>query len=284
MRVIHAALEALFEDVLPPEVEARYDSDSTLVSYSLAADGGVIVHEPGQIIRPVLALHTEEELERGARLLLLRAARRVRLDQTWDYFAAWDLPLRHSLDIQEPVLGGGLDIERGDTLLSLADPNLLGLVVRKGDLSSVLIFNVAGVVRADPNAPDFVRPPARPLRDVLPSAPLPRTVRRKKMQVEKRAKSLLFKYLAREQKWELRGHGRITVTGQDGRIYRIYAWQGMNVRLVEDDKETKSLCVVPKPEVTSLPVYDLILAQKVLLENDVDSFLKTAVIRVRQVI
>jgi hypothetical protein len=228
----------------------------------------------GQIISPVLALHTEEELERGARLLLLRASRRVRPDDVWRYFAAWDLPEQHVLEIPEHIVHGGLDLERGDTFLVLADPNLLGLVVRQGGLSSVLIFNPPGVVRCDPNADDYPRPPPRPRILSCQS----RALRLAMARSERRAKALLFRYLAREQKWELRAYRRFTVVGQDGLTYRIYAWSGMNVRLVEGDKEVCSLCVVAKLE-NPVPTLDLMLAQKVLLENDISQFLKIAIRR-----
>lgn len=276
MRVIQSALHALFEDVVPAEALVSYDMDDARGALSLNAQGGIREHDDHRVF-PEMVVRTDEELERGARLLLLRAAQRVRPDDIRLYFDVWDLyPPMHSLSIDEHLVGGGLDIERGDALLFMTDPNLLGLVARQEGRSSVVLHNPRGVVRLDPNAPALgpVNLPRRFLERRETQA-----VRRKRFSVEQRAKALLFRYLTREQKWELRAHRRITVWGQDGREYRIYAWQGMNVKLVENGEETTSLCVVPKPEVTTLPVLDLILAQKIMLETEVGHFLETAVHR-----
>lgn len=282
MQEIRSALDGLGEDWLAPEALPLYDTceDVSNPAMSLMPNGGIQEHE-GRSIRLELAEHTDEELERGAKLLLLRAAnrRRVQPDEVDVWFNQHcDLISQHILEIPEFLVGGGdYAIERGDALLVLTEPMCLGLVVRKGNLSSILVFNPRGVVRVDPLAE---RLPPPPLRRRWQPTPESRIQKRLRLQVERRAKALLFQFLSREQKWELRAYRRVTVLGQDGRVYRIYAWHGMNVRLVVGDKETHSLCVVPKPEVTTIPVLDLILAQKVLLENDVESFLATANTRV----
>lgn len=277
MQVIGAALSGLMEDVVPLYVDpVRYDRCDHCdhcgprdgMGLSLAPDGGILEH-PEERIVPVLSTHTPEELERGARLLLLRAARRVHPDDVRMYFAYRDLIPEHILEIPEMLVGGGMDIERGDALLVLAEPNLTGLLVRQGDLTSVIVFNPAGVIRVDPLA-ERLPPPL-----LFPQ--VPQALRQANLRIARRARALLFTYLVREQKWELRAHRRLTVTGQDGATYRIYAWQGMNVRLVEGNIETCSLCIVPDSEVTTLPVYDLMLAQKVLLETNITKFKEIAI-------
>lgn len=263
------------EDVIPAEALANYDAFPDRPSFSLAADGGVIRHEPGQPISLVMVPRTEEELERGARLLLLRASTPINPEDAWAYLGSWDLANRHTLEIPEFLVHGGMDLERGDTFLALADPNTLGLVARQGECSSVLIFNPPAVARLTPMVERGVFPVGPPARRIPPE---PARVRQARLRIERRARALLFQYLAREQKWELRAHRRFTVVGQDGLTYRVYAWSGMNVRVFDGEKETQSLCVVPKPE-TPLPVFDLMLAQKVLLERHISKFMEMAVRR-----
>jgi len=270
--LIRSALAGLMEDVLPPQAAPRYETYEDRPAYSWGQNG-VVAHQDPQI-SVELAEHSEEELEQIARLLLLRAATRVRPGDAWQVLAEWDLPLVHTLEIPDLLVAAGGEIERGDTILALTDPGFLGILVRQGDLSSILIFNSMGVLRLDPNADPGAYPRA-PRRPVFRE---PRVTRQQRFRSENRAKALLFRFLTREQKWELRAFRRVSVTGQDGRTYRIYAWQGMNVRLVEDEKETWTFCVVPKAD-TPLPVLDLILAQKVLLERNIEEFFKIAVRR-----
>lgn len=52
-----------------------------------------------------------------------------------------------------------------------------------------------------------------------------------------------------------------------------------NVRLVENGEHAAALCVVPQYKVTTLPMYDLMLAQKILIESQTESFLRTARVR-----
>lgn len=276
MQIIHSALEAFWEDVLPPEALPRYDrsDEAGLPALSLAPNGGILEHE-GTIVEPVLAPHTEAELENGAKFLMLRAARRVRAEDIYYHFADLDLPERHAFEIQEQIIFGGDDLERGDALLVIADPSFFGLVVRQGELSTVVIHNPLAIVRTDPLAAAYIRQRAVPPPPVFWEN---QGKRRERLRAERKSKALLFRSLTREQKWELRAHQRVTVKGQDGATYRIYKWQGMNVRLLEGAEETASLCIVPTAE-TPIPVYDLMLAQKVLLESQIDEFMKIAAVR-----
>lgn len=93
-----------------------------------------------------------------------------------------------------------------------------------------------------------------------------------------RARALLHKHLTKEQRWELRATKAFTVIGQDGRTYHVTEGSSGNVFILEDGEPTYRLCVVPNHHVTSLPMYDILLAQKVLLENNIRLFLHTAVV------
>ena len=92
---------------------------------------------------------------------------------------------------------------------------------------------------------------------------------------EVKAKALFFRYLSSEQKWELKATKAITVHGADGRVYLVTEGTCNNV-FVTIDGVRYSCCVIPKND--SIPVYDLMLAQKVMLENDPESFLRTAIV------
>lgn len=107
--------------------------------------------------------------------------------------------------------------------------------------------------------------------------------KRKKDQrrADRKAKALLHRHLTKEQRWQLRGTKAFDVTGQDGRSYLVTEGSCNNVRLIENGRPILSLCIVPDytlPEygVRPLPVYDLMLAQKVLLESNIELFLRTA--------
>jgi hypothetical protein len=92
---------------------------------------------------------------------------------------------------------------------------------------------------------------------------------------EVKAKALFFRYLSPEQKWELKATKAITVHGADGRVYLVTEGTCNNV-FVTIEGIRYSCCVIPKND--SIPVYDLMLAQKVMLENDPESFLRTAIV------
>ncbi len=98
--------------------------------------------------------------------------------------------------------------------------------------------------------------------------------RQKRTRADKRAKALLYRFLSREQKWELRSQKSFTVSGGDNRVYRVTWGSCNNVKLLENGKPRYSLCLVSANGY--LPIADLLLAQKVLLEMDPDRFLRTA--------
>lgn len=107
-----------------------------------------------------------------------------------------------------------------------------------------------------------------------------KAARRFARRAEARSRALLHSFLSKEQRWELRASDAFRVRGQDGRSYFITKGVGGNVRLLEDGAPIYHLCVVPGRSgvevFDAIPVYDLMLAQKVLIENDISTFLRTA--------
>lgn len=260
MRIFDNPKQALLEDAYPDRTwELTYDCGFDTTALTLDTDGSIV--EERTRIRVLMAERTEEELEAGIKAMLLRAATAVRPEDVFDYFAQKDLAIGWNH-------GGMLDID-GEMVIVTA-PEFLGVVGRSRTGCGAAIYNPGGVVRVDPEAPALERQPLNYFR---------RLFQRYKPFTDaslRRAKALFFRYLSREQKWELRAHRRVTTIGQDGREYRIYAWEGGNVKLVEEGVETTTLCVVPNPAVSKIPVHDLMLAQKLMLENTLEVFLKTA--------
>lgn len=100
-----------------------------------------------------------------------------------------------------------------------------------------------------------------------------RVWRRKVASARRRARSLLHRHLTREQRWDLRGSHSFEVVGQDGRAYQITEGSCNNVFLLEGGERRFRLCVVAK---VNIPIYDLMLAQKLMIESDIRSYLKLA--------
>lgn len=99
-------------------------------------------------------------------------------------------------------------------------------------------------------------------------------VQKKKAKAERKAKALLYQFLNRDQKRELHTRKFFTVLGADGRTYQV-TWHNVNnVKLLVEGQPRFSLCLVPVKEVLS--VADIMLAQKIWLEADPDTFLRTA--------
>ncbi len=101
--------------------------------------------------------------------------------------------------------------------------------------------------------------------------------KREERKANMKAKALLHSQLTREQRWQLRAEKAFTVVGRDGRMYLITEGSTSNVRLIENGEATHSFCVVAKD--LRLPTYDLMLAQKLMLETAPEDFHKLAVVR-----
>lgn len=92
---------------------------------------------------------------------------------------------------------------------------------------------------------------------------------------DEKAEVLLRRFLNPKQRAELDEFGYFHVWARDGFKYRITRNYGHNVARVdpETDKLLKRFCVVPK---VSIPSPDRLLAHKLLLESDVERFIKIA--------
>jgi len=96
--------------------------------------------------------------------------------------------------------------------------------------------------------------------------------------VQERAKRLLEAHLDEEQLAEFKKKHRFRVKGADQRVYLITHESHGNVWLVETGADGKLIartnyCIVPTE---SIPIYDQMLAQKFLIEHDLDAFKATA--------
>jgi hypothetical protein len=96
---------------------------------------------------------------------------------------------------------------------------------------------------------------------------------KKARQAEKRAGQLLARHLTHRQRRQLRTKRYIEVQGQDQNLYRITACAHQNVFLIEGGKAVTQFCVVSS---ISMPIADLMLVQKLLLETNLDHFMSLA--------
>lgn len=94
-----------------------------------------------------------------------------------------------------------------------------------------------------------------------------------KKEATAKALDLLKKTLSIVQSEELAAHGHFHVVTKDGGTYRLYLAAGHNVEKIQDGKPVKRFCLVTK---ITVPTPDKVLAQKLLLEGDPETFLKTA--------
>jgi hypothetical protein len=91
--------------------------------------------------------------------------------------------------------------------------------------------------------------------------------------VEGRAKKLLFEILSPSQKEDFEEHRSFIVRGKDGRDYLLVDRMVANVYLVEGGKLTKCFCAHPE---TWVPICDVLVAQKLMLESCPEQFFKIA--------
>ncbi len=100
------------------------------------------------------------------------------------------------------------------------------------------------------------------------------TAKRITKQADQRAKALLHRHLTKEQRADLRASRGFNLVGQNGKTYRVEEGSCRNVFLMIAGEKRVLYCVVPAAE--RIPVYDLMLAQKVMLESDIKHFFKIA--------
>jgi hypothetical protein len=115
-------------------------------------------------------------------------------------------------------------------------------------------------------------------RELLALLPIPRVPQLEKpcSKAQKRARALLFRFLTKSQKADLRASGAFNVKASDGFTYRIQ--KQLSILRQEDGA---SFCIHPRWDL-KVPFYDTMLAQKVLLESDLETFLATANKRLRE--
>lgn len=91
-----------------------------------------------------------------------------------------------------------------------------------------------------------------------------------------RARKLLLRHLTDEQHKEFTERKYFTIIGKSGAQYRIYdrGHLAANIGVIANDHETHRLCA--HCNVDAVPLYDSILAQKLMLEADEAAFLKVA--------
>lgn len=96
-------------------------------------------------------------------------------------------------------------------------------------------------------------------------------------EAERRAEALLQDNLTQEQREMLARMQEFIVVGSKGKRYAIGRGNAHNVKELDDGgRKVKSLCALP----SGVPVGDVMLAQKFLLETDEDAFLSIANSRV----
>jgi hypothetical protein len=91
----------------------------------------------------------------------------------------------------------------------------------------------------------------------------------------KRAKKLLHSHLDPEQRRELKRKGHFHVYGSKGNLYRIAARYPYNVRLAGEAKRSRMFFCL-EPDDPEIPLEDVLLAQKLMLESDEGEFLRLA--------
>ena len=98
--------------------------------------------------------------------------------------------------------------------------------------------------------------------------------RKKREAAEKKAEELLLANLAKEQQKQYKAERKFRVLGSDGASFEIAYGRAGNIREInKDGKPVNRFCIHPKELV---PDQDTMLAQKLMLETDADTFRKIA--------
>ncbi len=88
-----------------------------------------------------------------------------------------------------------------------------------------------------------------------------------------RAKRLLIANLDEEQRQEFEARQQFFVRAMDGRLYRVNTQDHANIDLIEEGRPTVNFCIVSSEYV---PIYDQMLAQKLMLETDIGKLTEIA--------
>ena len=106
-----------------------------------------------------------------------------------------------------------------------------------------------------------------------------RAAHKKHQEVQDRAKALLESFLDDDQLAEFKKRHRFRVSDENGLRYLIMYGVHGNVFRIAEAEDGSLLCLVNyciHAHDDELPIYDLMLAQKLMLESDLQAFLKTA--------
>lgn len=93
------------------------------------------------------------------------------------------------------------------------------------------------------------------------------------VQAQNKALALLKSLLTDAERIELEQHSRITVTAQSGEVYRLAMGRSGNILRIKHNGPVEKLCVHP---IMDVPYADVLIAQKLLLENDEKEFRRLA--------
>jgi hypothetical protein len=99
--------------------------------------------------------------------------------------------------------------------------------------------------------------------------------RKEGKRARRRAKRLLFASLTPKQRRQLKRKGYFQVCGSKGNLYRIASTFPFNVRLAGFAKRSRIYFCL-EAEDPDVPVEDVMLAQKLLLESEEGEFLRLA--------
>ncbi len=99
-----------------------------------------------------------------------------------------------------------------------------------------------------------------------------RRIEAEKNEAKEKAYKLLDSALDNQQREELKTKGFFHCRSKQGNLYRIYRGSHGNVKKVVNNKEVEKYCIQPH----YVPEGDCMLAQKLHIENDEDSFIRTA--------
>lgn len=108
-----------------------------------------------------------------------------------------------------------------------------------------------------------------------------KALRRMWAKADRRARALLYRYLSREQRMEVRRTRALTLKDKNGRVYDIRLDGHQHSIETEHEGQRYSLCVIPKTE-HGLPTHDVVLAWKIMLDTDPETFLRLARVRCKE--
>lgn len=95
--------------------------------------------------------------------------------------------------------------------------------------------------------------------------------------VNAKARELLMKILSQRQREEFEKQEAFDVEAPSGRLYRVKRkWAGGIIALNKKREEIAELCLVDNVEKQEIPVDDLLVARKLMIESAEDEFLKIA--------